>query len=101
MNISEGSEIEMKKCTDYDTYCGANDLSPFLLDVIESHQLAPTGDPLVDEDAAVPAYHTMKQNLGESTNKYQVRMEDTVKIIERLGTLLPTPQQQARRYLES
>ena len=72
-----------------------------LLDIIQTHQLAPTGDPLVDEDAAIQAYHTMKQNPGESTNKYRVRMEDTLKVMDRLGIELPSPQQQAMRYLRS
>ena len=81
MNISERSEVEII--------------------IIQTHQLAPTGDPLVDEDAAAQAYHTMKQNPGESTNKYRVRMEDAIKVMERLGIDLPTPQQQAMRYLKS
>ena len=49
MNISESSELEIKKCTECDTYSGAKDPLPFPLDIIQSHQLAPTGDPLVDE----------------------------------------------------
>ena len=56
---------------------------------------------MVNEDAAVQAYHTMKQMPGESTNKYRVRMEDAIKVMERLGIDLPTPQQQAMRYLKS
>ena len=43
----------------------------------------------------------MKQNPGESNNKYRVRMEDAIKVVKRLGTDLPTPQQQAMRYLKS
>ena len=56
---------------------------------------------MVDEDAAAQAYHTMKQNPGESTNKYRVRMEDAIKVMKRLGIDLPSPQQQAMRYLKS
>ena len=55
----------------------------------------------MDKDAAIQAYHTMKQNPGESTNKYRVRMEDTLKVMDRLGIELPSPQQQAMRYLKS
>ena len=86
MNISEWSEVEIKKCTNFE--------------IIQTHQLAPTGDPLIDEDVAAQAYHTMKQNPAKSTNKYRVRMEDTLKVMERIGIDLPTPQQQAMRYLK-
>ena len=68
MNISERSEVEVKKCANYGTYSAAKGPLPLLLDIIQTHQLAPTGDPLVDEDAAVQAYHTMKQMPNESTN---------------------------------
>ena len=60
-----------------------------LLNIIQAYQHASAGDPLVDEDAAVQAYHTMKQNLGESTNRYRVRMEDAIKVLERLEIDLP------------
>ena len=43
----------------------------------------------------------MKQNPDESMNKYQVRMKDTIKVMEKLGIDLPIPQQQAMRYLKS
>ena len=56
---------------------------------------------MVDEDAAAQACHTMKQNLGESTSKFRVRMEDTIKVMERLGIDSPTPHQRAMRYLKS
>ena len=62
MSISERSEERIKKCTEYDTYSGAKDPLPLLLYIIQAHQLAPTGDPLVDEDAPVQVYQTMKQN---------------------------------------
>ena len=101
MNTLERSEIKIKKCTDYDTYSGCRDPLPFLLGIVQTHQLAPTGDSPVDEDDAVQAYYTMKQNLGEFMNKYQVRMGDTIKVMERLGIDLPSPQQQAMRYLKS
>ena len=70
INISKRSEVEIKKCTDYDTYSEAKDPLPFLLDIIQSYQLAPTGDPLVNADAAVQAYHTMKQSSGGSELTY-------------------------------
>ena len=78
---------------------GKNPL-PLLLNIIHTHQLASTGGPLVDEDAAVQAYHTMKRNPGESTNKYQARIEGTIKVMKRLGNDLFTPQQQAIQYLK-
>ena len=56
---------------------------------------------LVDEDAAAQAYHTMQPNPGESTNKYRVRTEDAIKVMERLEIDLLSPQQQAMRYLKS
>ena len=77
-NISERSEVVIRKCTYYDSYSGAKDLLSLLLGIIQTNQLAPTGHPLVDEDVAVQAYHTIKQNLCESTNKYLIRMEDTI-----------------------
>ena len=43
----------------------------------------------------------MKQLSGESTNKYRVRMEDEVRILERLGLDVPSQQQQAMRFLFS
>ena len=42
----------MIKCTDYDTYSRTKDPSPFLLVIIQTHQLASTEGPLVDEAAA-------------------------------------------------
>ena len=57
--LIERSDPELKKCVDFDTL-------PFLLDIIQTHQLAPTGDPLVDADYAAQSYHTMKQLSGES-----------------------------------
>ena len=64
--------------------------------IIQTHQLAPTGDSLVDADATVQAYRIMKQSPGESTNKYPIKMEDKVKIIERLELKAPTQQQHAK-----
>ena len=42
---------------------------PYLLvmDVIQTHQVALTGNPLIDENAAVQTYHVIKQNPDEST----------------------------------
>ena len=34
MNISERSEVEIKKCTNFDTYSAAKDPLPLLLDII-------------------------------------------------------------------
>ena len=34
-------------------------------------------------------YRTMKQLSGESTNKYRIKMEDKVKILEKLGLDVP------------
>ena len=73
--------LSLKKCANFDTYSAAKDPIPFLLDIIQSHQLAPAGDPLVDANSAVQSYHTMKQLLSESTNKYRIRMEDKVRIL--------------------
>ena len=61
MNISERSETEMRTCTDFDTYSAAKDPLPFILDIIQTHQISSTGDSLVDSDVAMQAYHTMKQ----------------------------------------
>ena len=43
----------------------------------------------------------VQQNPGETTNKYEVRMEDTIKVMERLAIDLPTSQRQAMGYLKS
>ena len=51
MNISERRSIK-QKCTVYDTDSGAKDPLPLLLDIIQTHKLALTGDSLVEEDAA-------------------------------------------------
>ena len=99
MNISERSEVEVKKCTDNDTYSAAKDPLPLLLHIIQTHQLAPTEDPLVDKDAAVQAYLTMKQNPGESTKKYRVRMKVQLRLWKAMRYL--KSQQQAMRYLKS
>ena len=99
MNISERSEVQIKKCTDDDTYSEAKDLLPFLLYIIQTRQLAPTRDPLVDWDAAVQAYCTIMQNPGESTKK--VRMVDTMKLMKRLEIDLLSPQRQAMWYLKT
>ena len=53
MNISERSEMEIRKCTDFDTFSAAKDPLPFLLDIIQKHQLAPTGDSVVDANVAM------------------------------------------------
>ena len=65
VNIIERSEREIRKCTDFDIYSAAYDPLPFILDIIQTPQLAPTGDPLIDSDVAMQAYHTMKQQPGE------------------------------------
>ena len=80
MNISERSETKVKNV----------DSLIFLLDNIPTYQLAETGDPLDDADATAQAYHIMKQVPGESTNKYYIRMNDKVKVIERIGLEVST-----------
>ena len=69
----------------FDTYIAAKNALTFILIIIQTHQLAPTGDPLVDADSAVQSYHTIKQLSGENTNKYRIRMEDKIRILERFG----------------
>ena len=39
------------------------------------------------------AYHTMKQQPGEPANRYRIRMEDKIKVMERLGLDIPSQQQ--------
>ena len=89
-NILEKSEAELEKCVDFDTYSSAKNPLPFIVDVIQTHQLAPTGDSLADTDSAVQSYRTMKQLSGESANKYRIRMADKVRILERLGLDVPS-----------
>ena len=43
-NISERSEMEIRKCTNFDTYSAVKDPLAFLLDIIQAHHLALTGD---------------------------------------------------------
>ena len=62
--------------------CGCRYLSYWTF--IQTRQSAPTSDPLVSADSAVDSYHAMKQLSGESINKYRIRMEDKVRISERL-----------------
>ena len=70
---------------DFDTYSAVRDPLPFILDIIQTRQLAQPVDPLVDADSAVQSYHTIKQLSGENTNKYRIRMEDKIRILERFG----------------
>ena len=99
--MSERSELEISKCTDFYIYSGAKNLLHLMMVIIQTNQLAPTGDLLVYENAAIQAYHMVKQNPGESTNQYRVRMKDSAKAIVILG-IYPLPrQQQAMRYLKS
>ena len=90
MNISERSEVEVRKCMDFNTYSAAKDPLPFIIDIIQTHQLAPTGDHLVDSVVAMQAYHIMKQQPGEPANRYRIRMENKIKVMERLGLDVPT-----------
>ena len=92
MNISERS-------VDFDTYSATKDPFPFLVDVIETRPLAPTGDPLVDTDSVVQYYHTMKQLTSESNNNYRTRMENKVRILQWLGLDVPCQPWQAMRFL--
>ena len=101
MNISERSETELKNCADFDTYSATKDQSSFTLDIIQTHQLAPSGDPLVDADSSAQSYHTVNQLSGESINKYRNRIEDKIRILEILGLDIPSQQQQAMRFLFS
>ena len=72
-----------------------------LLNIIQIHQITPTGDPLVNNDSAAQSYHTMKQLPDESTNTYPIRIEGKVRILLRLGFDVPSLQQQAMRFLLS
>ena len=81
MNISERSEMDIRKCTDFDMYSAAKEPSPFLLDITQTQESAPTGELLVDNEVALQAYHTMKQLPGEPANRYRTRMEDKIKVI--------------------
>ena len=84
---------------DFDTYSAAKDSLPFLLGAIQTHQLAPTGDLLVNANFAVQSYHTMKQLFDDNTNKYRIRMEDKVGIFLGLSLDVPSQQKQAMRSL--
>ena len=55
--------MEIRKCTNYDTYTAGKNPLPIILDIIPSHQLAPTGAPLVNANVAIQAYHTMTELL--------------------------------------
>ena len=61
-NISERSEVEIKRSTGFDTYDGAKDLLLLLLKIIHSfthiHQLAQTVNPLVDGSKSWRSYTT-------------------------------------------
>ena len=57
MNIFLRSETDFKKCTDFNIYSAAKDPLLFLSDIVQTHGLAPTRDPLGDADTAVQAYH--------------------------------------------
>ena len=71
-------------CSDYDTYSAATVILPFLLNIIQTHQHAPSEDHLVDGDIAMQAYHTMNQLFGEPANRYRVRMEYEIKVMKDL-----------------
>ena len=74
----------MNTCKDSDAYDAGKDPLHLLQDINQTHQHAPIGDSLVDVVAAVQTNPTMRQTTGESTIKYCIRMEDKVKVIERL-----------------
>ena len=84
--------MEIRKCTNFDTYSVAKDPLLLLMDTIQTHQLVPTGDPWVYADIAMQAYHTIKQLRDETVNNC-IRMEDKIRAIGRLGLEIPTPQQ--------
>ena len=58
----------------FDTYSVAKDPLPLLIDIIQTHPLASTGDPLIYADSAVQSYHAVKQLSGETTNKYRISL---------------------------
>ena len=82
--------MEIRQCTEFDIYSAAKDPLPYLLDIIQTYQLAPTGDPLVDADVAINACHTMTQLPGEPAHRYRIKMEDKIKVIEKLDLDVPT-----------
>ena len=83
--------MESRKCTDYDTCSTVKNPLPFIPNIIQSRQLAPTGDPQADADVAIQAYFSTKQLPGEPTHRYRIRTEYMIKVIERLGLEVSTP----------
>ena len=63
IKILERCEVKIKKYTDFDAYNGAKEPLPLILEIIQTHQLTPTGDLLIDEDATVQAYPTTKLQI--------------------------------------
>ena len=84
-----------------DIYSAANDPLPFLLDMTQTYLMAPTGDPFVDADSAAQSCRAKKQLSGETTNKYLIRMEAKIWILQKLALDVPSRRQQAMIYLFS
>ena len=80
-NISKRSEMEIKKCTDFDTCSAAKDPLSFS-GYYSDASACSNGDLSVDADVAMQAYHTMKQLPCEPANKYRISMEDKIKVIQ-------------------